>query len=320
MTKLSMPWPPDFVERLAEIVKPHSVNSVLEQLATDRRPCFRVNRLKASPEQVRCALQQLGIDADPWPHKPDALFVSSAQRHAVLESTMYREGLLYSQSLSSQLAASCLPVHAGMHVLDMCAAPGGKTLQLAAMMHGEGTIVANEAVRKRFFKLRGVLAQQGADMVQTTLQDGRWLWRRYAETFDAVLVDAPCSTEARMRPGKPSTQSHWSMRKIRETSRKQKGLLRSAIRCLKTGGYLVYATCSFAPEENELIVQDAIRHFGDAIMTEPIRIEGLPIMSGLSYWRGKPLAEQVRSAVRILPGPYSEAMFICLLRKCSPTP
>ncbi len=319
MTESFGHWPEGFVERLGEIVAPHPVEMVLEQLATERRPCFRVNRLKTTPELMLKALGRLGIDADPWPHKPDALFVAPTQRQAVLDSDMYRGGLLYSQSLSSQLAAACLPVRPGMHVLDMCAAPGGKTLQLAAMMQGEGTLLANEAVRKRFFKLRSVLAQQGADTVQTMLQDGRWLWRRFANTFDAILVDAPCSTEARMRPGEPASQSHWSLRKIRETSRKQKGLLRSAIRCLKTGGCLVYATCSFAPEENELVIQDAIRHYGEIISTEPISIQGLPTMPGLTRWRGRHLAEQVRSAVRILPGPYSDAMFICLIRKHSST-
>ena len=157
-------------------------------------------------------------------------------------------------------------------ILDLGAAPGSKTLQLAELMGNQGNIWAVESVRGRFFRLRDNLARHGAENVQTHLADGTRIWRRHPEHFDRVLLDAPCSSEGRFRADAPKTYAYWSEKKIAEASRKQRRLCYSAVQCLKPGGVLVYSTCTFAPEENEAIINRVLRQFAGALTVEDIAL------------------------------------------------
>jgi len=308
--------PPAFIQRLQHIIPPASLPEVWRSFSITRMACFRVNLLRCDTAQAEAALQAEGIDVRRCSFKHDTLFVTPQQRRQALASEACQKGWLYSQSLASQLCADALQAKSGETVLDMCAAPGGKTLQIACTMQGKGELLANEAVRKRFFKLHAVLQQQGtADFVTTLLGDGRALWRRFPEYFDRILVDAPCSTEARFRVDDAETFRYWSPRKIKEMRHKQKGLLRSAIRCLKPGGSIIYATCSFAPEENEQVISDALKQFPDQIEVAPLTLAGVQTMAGLTAWQKRRFPDALSHAVRVLPNQWSEAMFICRLVK-----
>ncbi|RMH59676.1 MAG: RsmB/NOP family class I SAM-dependent RNA methyltransferase [Zetaproteobacteria bacterium] len=315
---MSSPLPAPFVARLRMLIPPAHWDHVWRSFHEPRLSCFRVNTLKTCPEQVHAELQRMGIAWHTWPDKMDALFVAPEDRSRVLDSALYAAGLLYSQSLASQLCARMLAAQPGERVLDMCAAPGGKTLQLACMMQATGELLANEAVRKRFFKLKGVLAAQGVEhFVRTSLADGRVLWRRHGASFDRVLVDAPCSTEARFHADRPASFRYWSPRKIKEMRHKQKGLLRSGLRCVKPGGTLIYATCSFAPEENELVVFDALKHFAGEVTLAPIALAGVKCMPGLAQWQERAFPEELRRCCRILPDEWTEGLFIACFKKRS---
>ncbi len=308
--------PAAFVQRLQAIIPATLHDEVWQSFSIRRAACFRVNLLLCDTDRAIASLQAEGIEVRRFPFKGDTLFIDPEQRQQALASEACRQDWLYSQSLASQLCASALQAQPGETILDMCAAPGGKTLQIACMMQGEGELIANEAVKKRFFKLRGVLQQQGAaDFVSTRLGDGRALWRHFPEYFDRILVDAPCSTEARFRADDASTFRYWSPRKIKEMRHKQKGLLRSAIRCLKPGGSIIYATCSFAPEENEQVVSDALKQFPDDIDIAPLTLPGISAMPGLEAWQNRSFPAALQQAVRVLPNQWSEAMFICRLVK-----
>jgi len=313
---IPMTLPPAFIQRLQTIIPTEMQAEVWRSFSITRAACFRVNLLQSDTDNVVKSLQAEGIDVQRCTFKDDTLFVTPAQRQQALASDAYQKGWLYSQSLASQLCASALQAVPGETVLDMCAAPGGKTLQLACLMQGEGELLANEAVKKRFFKLRAVLQQQGAaNFVTTLLGDGRALWRRFPAYFDRILVDAPCSTEARFRADDVKTFRYWSPRKIKEMRHKQKGLLRSAIRCLKPGGSLIYATCSFSPEENEQVVSDALKQFPDQIDIAPLTLPGVQTMPGLTSWQSRTFPAALKQAMRILPDQWSEAMFICCIVK-----
>jgi len=203
----------------------------------------------------------------------------------------------------------------GEEVLDLAAAPGGKTLHLAARMGNQGRIAAVEAIRERFYKLRTLLQRHGATMVDTYLADGRSIGRKTPERFDRVLLDAPCSCESRFAPSQPDSCRYWSPRKIKESARKQKGLLRSAADCLRPGGTLLYCTCTFAPEENELVVASLLDDVGDAMEVVPFDSPVANVQPGLTEWEGRPLPYTLRHSLRILPTAQMDAAYLCKLVK-----
>ena len=187
-------------------------------------------------------------------------------------------------------------------------------------MGNQGSIWAVESVRGRFFRLRDNLARHGAANVQTHLADGTRFWRRHPERFDRVLLDAPCSSEGRFRADEPKTYAYWSEKKIAESSRKQRRLCYAAVQCLKPGGVLVYSTCTFAPEENEAVINRVLRQFAGALTVEDIALPFDNVAAGLSQWRGKKaFDDQVQRAKRILPLRGMEGFFVCRLRKTGST-
>ena len=145
------------------------------------------------------------------------------------------------------------------------------------------------------------------------MRDGRGVGRAVPDRFDRVLLDAPCSSESRMRWQDVKTYQHWSLRKVRETQRKQKSLLRSAYAALKPGGVLLYCTCSFAPEENELVVEALLRKTDAQLLP----IENLPQHSvpGLTHWSGKSLSSQLQQSRRILPNGIWDGFYLARIIK-----
>jgi 16S rRNA (cytosine1407-C5)-methyltransferase len=221
---------------------------------------------------------------------------------------LINDGFLYRQSLSSMLPALILAPCPGERVLDMCAAPGSKTTQMAAMMNNEGEIVAVEAIHQRSYKLRSVVEKMGAGNVSLKLTDARQF--RSHQLFDRILVDAPCSSEGRFKVREPKTFAYWSPRKIREMARKQKGLLLSASRLLKPGGVMVYSTCTFAPEENEGAVDWLMRKTQGALDVEAVDLKDIPRYPCLPEWRGKVFDSRVQKCLRVLPEDGMEGFFI----------
>lgn len=309
--------PQAFVERMRQIVPEERFASCLQSFSEPSVVGARVNTLLARREEVFEQLRYSGFTLHHVTWYADAFWVPPDQRDALLASHWVREGLVYVQNLSSLLPPLMLSPKPGERVLDLCAAPGGKTLLLAAMVGAEGEIVAVESVRNRFFKMRENLQRHGASFVKTVHAEGEWLWKRWKGQFDAILVDAPCSSEGRFRTDDPSTYRFWSLHKIADMARKQKSLLYSAIQCLKPGGRLVYSTCTLAPEENEAVVAHALKKFGETIETLPLplELENEGMVEALREWNGRPFAEALRHARRVLPSALMEAFFLCLIRK-----
>lgn len=313
--------PGEFLARLQDIhaSRPEFFDRTVQSFATNKPLSIRINTLRADPADMFAQLVTMGITAQKVAWKHDSLIIPLTQRQQVLQSELYQQGLLYSQSLSSQLAPMILNPQADEEVLDLCAAPGGKTAQMACMMNNKGRIAAVEKVKNRFYKLKANVEQQGAGIIQTYLSDGTKTWRKTPERFDKVLLDAPCSSESRFKSFEPQSYSHWHLKKIKEVARKQKALIYSAINCLKPGGSLLYCTCSFAPEENEAIVHHALKKFPDAIRIDPIPLpEGFPLensQAGLPAWRNSKFNDAVRHSVRILPDEVLDGFYLCLIRK-----
>ena len=307
--------PEVFRARLREILPLDRYQACWQSFAAASPTAFRANGLKISADALRAELQDAGFTPEPLPWKSDAFLVPPAQRRALTESAAYAAGRLYIQNASSMVPPLLLDPQPDEWILDLAAAPGSKTIQIAEMMGNEGRISAVESVRGRFFRLRDNLKKHGVANVQTYLKDGARVWRQCPEQFDRVLLDAPCSSEGQFRADAPQTWAYWSEKKIAEMNRKQRKLLYSAVQCLKPGGTLVYSTCTFAPEENEAVVDRALGQFGDALDVEDIELSFDNAEPGLAQWRGKAFDGRLRRARRIVPQGAMEGFFVCRLRK-----
>lgn len=313
--------PTAFVERLRSIVPIERFDEVLGSFCAKQFFSFRINTLIAPVEQILAELRQLEIEfrAVQWlnaePNSTFAFVASREDRERLTHSPLVGEGKVYLQNLSSMIATWVLRPIPGETVLDLAAAPGGKTTQLAQWMKNEGQLSAVEAVRTRMFKLQANLKRCGVTICKTYLTDGRTVGGKTPERFDRVLLDAPCSSEARFQAGDPQTWETWSLRKLRETSRKQIGLLKAAVHAAKVGGTILYCTCSFAPEENEQVVDKVLKKFGQAIELDRIDLPIENNQRGLTEFDDFKFDSQLTRAIRILPNQVNDAFFMAKLIK-----
>ena len=248
------------------------------------------------------------------PSLPHAYCLPVGQREALTRHPLVNDGHLYIQNLASQWTVHVLAPQPGETILDLAAAPGGKTTDIAARMQNTGVLSAVEAVRPRFFKLRANLEACGVAIAKTYLMDGRAVGRKTPSRFDRILLDAPCSSEARIKPGEPKSWEHWSLRKIKEASRKQRGLILSAYAALKPGGALVYSTCSFAPEENEAVVAHLLEKCPEAhVINTALPLDN--VQPGLLEWEKMTFPEAISRTTRILPNPHMHGFFIATILK-----
>jgi len=308
-------FPPLFIERLNVIIPPENIVSVLEQFSVKKKLAFRVNTLKAKVSEVLEYLQAQNFFCRPvsWNSKT---FLADIDSVIDLNKTgLMADGKIYIQNLSSMLPALILDPHPDDYVLDLCAAPGSKTSQMADLMSNKGEIVAVEHIKPRFYKLKSVLSISGVLNTQCYLSDGRRFRHPRGELFDKILVDAPCSSEGRFSCLAPKTYAYWSIRKIKEMQKKQRGLLLAASRLLKSGGTLVYATCTFAPEENEAVVDWLLRKADNSFHLVPCTITGVKDYRPILHWQGKDFSSEVKKCFRVLPDHQMDGFFIACFKK-----
>lgn len=308
--------PEGFLQRLRLILPSDTVyQEVIASFLRPKTVSFRINRLKASANTVLTGLKEADICATAFEFWPYMFHCPAENRATLLSHPFVKNGLIYIQNPSSLLAALLLAPMPGETVLDLAAAPGGKTLILAELMENSGQISAVEAVKPRFFKLRHILALYNAKNVKTYLQDGKTVGFKCQGRFDRTLLDAPCSSEARFSIQDPTSWSHWNEKKIQELARKQKQLLLSAIQATKPGGTIVYCTCSFAPEENELVVNHVLQKLPKEIRLLPARLPITNLQQGLTQWNGKEMSAELTKTVRILPNSIYNAMYLAVFIK-----
>ena len=309
-----------FLERLRRIVPAQRWEAIVSTFTEPKPTTFRVNSLKLPLEAAREQLTTEGFHVERVAWYPDAMILRRGRLRELQQTALYQRGAIYVQSLSSMLPPLILAPRPGETVLDIAAAPGSKTTQMACLMRGQGRIVANDNNRVRGFKLRANVAQQAAGNVEITLCDGEAFGRRHPEAFDRVLADVPCTAEGRFQTAEPKSYRFWKPMKIREMVRKQKRLLAASIAALRPGGVLVYSTCTFAPEENEAVIHRALERFGDAITLEPIALKLSNVTTGLTAWERESFHPSLTRARRILPTNEMEGFFIACVRKTGHVP
>lgn len=259
-----------------------------------RRPLptvARANTLRISPEELRERLLQQGISVSQLSWEPTLLEVD----RPVGNTIEHWLGLLYVQEAVQTLPVIALDPQPGETVLDLCAAPGGKSTHIAARMAGVGPLVLNEPNGRRQQSLLANVNRLGVLNATITAYRGEDFPRR--GRFDRVLVDAPCSAEGTLRK-EPSLRTGAPKRTIVRLARLQKRLIVRAYDLLRPGGVLVYSTCTFAPEENESIVAHLLR-------TRPARLAppDLPceVEPGLVAWEEETYPAEVRGCARVYP-------------------
>jgi NOL1/NOP2/sun family putative RNA methylase len=203
----------------------------------------------------------------------------------------------------------------GERVLDLCAAPGSKTTQAAAMMENEGNIIANDLSIGRIRILASNLERCGVTNTIVTRHNGIELCEKLKKLgikFDKILVDAPCSGEGNLRTS-PRTLLEWSEGLLKSLSRKQKKILNSVVDLLAEGGEIVYSTCTYAPEENEIVVQHLIDEHDFEII--PVNLP-LETRNGIKEWKKEKFDKSLKDARRIYHHDNDmEGFFVCKLKR-----
>lgn len=266
-------------------------------LSGPRPRAFRINRLKTTVERVTDYLERENLEVREHPCLPTVRFWRVPDRPAS-SCLLHWLGGFYIQDPVSLVPVEVLAPRPGELVLDLCAAPGGKTFYLAERVGPEGAVVANEPVGSRRRGLSSNLQRLGGTSVRVTAYDGENVPE--SRSFSAILVDAPCTGEGTVT-GSQSGMARRSARERRSLIDTQWRLLRKAYRLLTPGGRLVYATCSYAPEENEA-------HLARLLDETEARLEApdldLPHDPGTVVWRDDHYGEALRRVWRCYPHHY----------------
>jgi NOL1/NOP2/sun family putative RNA methylase len=264
------------------------------------QPCYHalhVNTLKIS---VPAFLSSFPYDLSPVPWCPTSFYY---QQDGITTDPYDYAGLYYVQEPSASLPASVLPVQPGDRVLDLCAAPGGKSTQLAAKLQGQGVLVANDISVSRAQILLRALERAGVKNSIVTSCEPAKLAERFTGWFDRILVDAPCSGEGMFRKD-PAMRTSWCEKGPDYYAPLQKEILSCAVKMLRPGGKLVYSTCTFSIKEDEEVIQDVLSRFPD------LHVVPIPFVEGFvqNAYGTKLFPHHVKG----------EGHFVCLLKKDGP--
>ena len=251
-----MSLPEHLVSLLADQYAEPDIERILEGYRAQRNVTLRANTLSSSIDEVANELDGAGIAWSGVDWYADAFVIENARERQIWDLPIYEEGKVYLQSLSSMLPPIALEARANEDVLDMCAAPGGKTSQIAALTGNRAHLTACEMHAPRADKLEYNLAKLGARNVVVMRTDARRMDEFFR--FDRILVDAPCSGSGTLKLDNPNGLARFTPKLIEKSKKSQRALLSKALTLMKAGSTLVYSTCSILEGENESIVRDCL--------------------------------------------------------------
>lgn len=307
-------------KRLLSLYGTEKYRAFLKDISSSPPTTLRRNPNKIPSNQFDTVLTDNGISAKPVSWYPDARIIDSdSSTQSIGKTDGFQDGSFYVQSLSSMIPPIVLDPKPGEKILDLCASPGSKTTQIAGMIANNGEIVANDISYIRTLKLKANIRIQNATCVTCTNLPGEKLWTIYPEYFDKTLVDVPCSMEGTIRLDNPKTYEQWSQKKVKELSKKQRWLLRSAISATKPGGTIVYSTCTLSPEENEEVIDWICTKEKGNIVLEEISIPGLETQNGILSWNQRVYTPDVASCIRIRSSTLMEGFFVAKIKKLHST-
>lgn len=312
MNKSASKLPQPFLDKLKKIY-PQEFPAISNTFLQKKTVAFRINYLKTNLTSLRRSLQENHLKCTEVAF-PSGAFILKSPLRKLQETEIYKQGLVYVQNLSSMLPVIFLDPQNGEKILDLCAAPGAKTTQIASLAP-KAEIIAVEKIRGRYYKLLANLKQQGASQVKVHLLDGTIVRKKFPEKFDKILLDSPCSSEGRFFIANPKSYKYWKPKKVKEMAHKQKKLLAAALEALKEGGSLVYSTCTMSPEENEEVIDWAINRYAGQLETLPLKLPLAAARQGRLRWKNKVFSPYLGKAKRIIPNESLTAFFLVKIKK-----
>lgn len=252
------------------------VNSILEGLTKSRKTTIRVNTIKTSMTEIKEILEKEEISFKEVPWNDFALIIENADESRIRKLQIYNNGEIYMQSLSSMIPPIVLNPQANESILDMAAAPGGKTTEMACLSNNQAMITACEKNKIRCDKLKYNLEKQGVNRVTIMQEDARKLSDFFK--FDKILLDAPCSGSGTINITDSNLEKYFSKELYIRAIKTQKELLEKAAKIVKIGGEIVYSTCSILKDENEKIVQNILNKNNFEIVPINMNITEIPIL------------------------------------------
>lgn len=309
------------LDRFSSIMSPADLEKILEVQQQPLPVGIRINPLKVNPEAaIKDWTNLYGWQVQPVPFCEHAWTIHNALVSPG-KTIEHRMGQYYIQDAASMVPVSLFEMNkTAPLLLDMAASPGGKTTHLADRTSDQGFIIANDASQGRIPALRSVLSTWGATSFAITQFPGESFGRWFPETFDFVLLDAPCSME-NLRP----TENH-PLRDTTEDERmrlhaRQVQLMTSGLSALKVGGQMVYATCSLAPEEDEAVIDAVMKTFPDSFIIEDVSAKFDFKTPGLTAFEGQNFSPELVKSLRLWPHLTGMSGFFCgLITKTMPLP
>ena len=282
-----------FVERMKKMLG-EEFPSFLASYEETKSQALRLNPLKG---EGRCLLELSPFSLSPVPWEENGFYFEEADRPG--KHPYHEAGVYYIQEASAMVPAMLLDAQPGERILDLCAAPGGKSTQIAAAMRGEGILVCNEIHPKRAGILSENIERMGVRNAIVVNHSPDELAIRFPGYFDRVLVDAPCSGEGMFRKNADAC-GQWSAENVRLCAGRQDEILDCAAGMLKEGGRLVYSTCTFAPEEDEGSICRFLERHPEFGLEQPVRFPGME--RGNPLWCGQESANgEIEKTIRLWP-------------------
>jgi len=269
--------PEFFIAMLEKQYGEELAKEIIEGYLNKREVTFRVNTLKTTVEEVESRLRESKIEFEKVTWSKEAYIIKNVKEKELQELELYKNGEIYLQSLSSMLPPIILQPKENTDILDMAAAPGGKTVQIAALTQNRANITACEMNKIRCERLKYNIEKQGATSVYVMNKDSRQIDDFFS--FDQILLDAPCSGSGTLNVEDSKLEKTFTKDLIDKSTKVQLTLLKKAIKILKPGKEMVYSTCSILSCENEDVVEKALKEAKAKIV--PIEFEGketLPLL------------------------------------------
>lgn len=295
---------PDFFKELLQ--KQYSKEDILKIVSgynSKRYVTLRINTLKTTSEEVQKKLQQSNIKYKINELNNNAIIIENAKEKDIQELEIYENGEIYLQSLSSMLPPIVLEPKEFEDILDMAAAPGGKTTQIAAITNNNANITACELNAIRAERLKYNIEKQGATSVYVMQKDSRTIDDFFS--FDRILLDAPCSGSGTLNVNDENAFKYFTPKLIEKSIKAQCALLKKALTILKPGKEMVYSTCSILVSENEDVVNKILKEVNAEIVPiEFDKMEELPL-----------LPVKIPGTICVCPNEFYEGFYIAKIRK-----
>lgn len=274
-----------------------------------KRQSLRINTLKAEKESL-VSDKKFSLEPVDW-CETGYYYGNEAQpgKHPYHEAGVY-----YIQEASAMAPGAYLEAQPGEKILDLCAAPGGKSTQAACQLKGQGLLVCNEIHPARAKILSENIERMGIRNALVMNETPQALEKAFPLYFDRILVDAPCSGEGMFRKNEEARQE-WSQENVELCASRQQEILQCAVNMLKPGGRLVYSTCTFAPQENENIIGWLLKSYPEFCIEEVKKVKGMA--DGVPEWMEEPLAE-VKNTIRLWPHRLKgEGHYVAVLKRAA---